>query len=77
LVVEIKTKDGKGYSNGVDVPYGNAGKPITGEDLMAKFRDCVSYSAKPLSGDHVEGIIEMVGELEEVEDVSQIIRMLG
>ncbi|MFC1534761.1 MmgE/PrpD family protein [Thermodesulfobacteriota bacterium] len=77
LVVEIETKDGKRYSNGVDVPYGNPKKPIASEDLIAKFKDCVSYSARPLSGDNVEAIIEMMGKLEEVEDVSSIIRMLG
>lgn len=77
LVIEIETKDGKRYSNGVDVPYGNPKRPIASEDLIAKFKDCVSFSARPLSEDNVEAIIEMMGKIEELKDVSSIIRMLG
>jgi 2-methylcitrate dehydratase PrpD len=73
----MKTKDGKQFSKGTDVPYGNAKKPISKDDLLAKFRDCVTYSLKPPSHDDTERIIEMVDELEKVSDVSRIVRMLG
>ncbi len=76
-IVEIKTRDGKRYSKRVDVVYGDPSKPVAREDLMAKFRDCVSYSAKPLDRVDVEKVIKMVDNLEEVKDVSRIIRMLG
>jgi 2-methylcitrate dehydratase PrpD len=77
LVVAIKTKDGKQFSKGVDVPYGNAKKPIAKEDLLTKFRDCVTYSLKPPSHDDTERIIEMINNLEEIKDVSKIVRILG
>ncbi|MFC1873518.1 MmgE/PrpD family protein, partial [Chloroflexota bacterium] len=76
-IVEIKTKGGKRYSKRVDFPYGHPEKPIAEADLVAKFKDCIAYSAKPLSRGDVEAVIDMVDRLEEVEDVSRIIRMLG
>jgi 2-methylcitrate dehydratase PrpD len=76
-IIEIKTKDGKQYSKHADIAYGNYRKPITKEDLVAKFRDCVSYSAKPVSKEQVEKVISMVDGLEKIKDVSKIVRMLG
>ena len=77
-IVEIKTKNGQQYSKRVDIPYGRAGgKPIAKEDLVTKFRDCVSFSAKPLSKSKADKVIGLVDNLEEVKDVSRIIRMLG
>ena len=74
--VEIKIKGGKVYSRQVDIPYGHPDKPITWEDLIAKFKDCLSYSAKPISKDNTEQAIDMICNLEKVEDVGQIVRLL-
>jgi 2-methylcitrate dehydratase PrpD len=76
-IVEITTRDGKRYSKQVDFPYGNPKRPISKEDLVAKFKDCISYSAKPLSQRSAETIIAMIDGLEELEDVGQIVRLLG
>ena len=76
-VVEIKTKDGKLHSRRVDEPYGMNVKPMSWEDLIEKFRDCVSYSVKPLSKEKVDKIINMVDKLEEVDDVSNLIKLVA
>ncbi len=76
-VVEIKTKDGRLLSKKSDFPYGHPRNPLSTEDLIAKFRDCACYSVKPLSKDKVDRVIELVTKLEEVEDVSQVIQLLG
>ena len=70
-------KNGKRYSKRVDFSLGNPRNPMTMEDIIKKFKDCASYSAKPLSQQNIERVIEMVGKLEEVDDVSQIISLLG
>ncbi len=75
--VEIKTRDGKLFTKRVDFAYGHPRNPLTMEDIIAKFRDCAQYSAKPLSRDKVNRVIELVTKLEEVEDVSQVIQLLG
>jgi 2-methylcitrate dehydratase PrpD len=75
--VEIRTKDGKVYSKRTDFPYGHPKNPLAYEDIVNKFRDCLSYAAKPVARDNVEKVIDMVRKLEDVEDVGQIINLLA
>ena len=76
-VVDIKTRAGSVYSEKVEIAYGNPLKPISVEDLTAKFRDCLLYAAKPISRENQEKLISMVLNLEKVDDVSQIITLLA
>lgn len=76
-VVEIKTRDGKLYSERVDFAYGHPRNPLSMEDLIEKFRDCARYSARPLSKDRVDRVIQLVTKLEEVEDIGQVTQLLG
>ncbi|MFC2019149.1 MmgE/PrpD family protein [Chloroflexota bacterium] len=75
--VEIKMKDGRKYSMKVDFPYGDSRNPMIMEDIIRKFKDCATHSAKPLSQEQIRQVIQMVNKLEEVDDVSQIVRPLG
>ena len=74
--VEIKTRNGA-FIKQVDFPSGGPQNPISYNECANKFRDCAAYSIKPLSKEVVETIIEMVSRLEEVEDVSEIIKLLN
>ena len=76
-VVEIRTRDGKIHSRKVEIAYGHPSKPISTENLVNKFRDCISYSFKPIGEKNREKAITMITRLEEVDDVGQIIRLLG
>jgi len=75
--IEVKLTDGRVLRSDREVfRYGNPKNPMSKEEHIEKFRDCVSYSAKPLSNDRVEEVIKMLTNLEEVDDVSQIIQAL-
>ena len=74
-IVEIKTKSGEAYSERVDFPYGHPKNPVTIDDLLKKFRDCVSYSAKPIPKEKSDKAIESILNLEEIDDVGQIIQL--
>jgi 2-methylcitrate dehydratase PrpD len=75
-MVEIELVNGKSFSKELKVAYGNPKNPITKEDLLYKFRDCVSHSIKPPTDKNVEQVIEMVARLEEVNDVGRVARLL-
>jgi len=49
VLVELECQDGKSYTKRVDFLYGHPEKPISLDDLKAKFRDCASYSIKQLA----------------------------
>ncbi|MBI4331912.1 MAG: MmgE/PrpD family protein [Chloroflexi bacterium] len=76
-ITEITTKAGKTYSKRVDVPSGSPKNPISKEDLMQKFLDCASYSRRPLTQQDIKKIVDMVTNLEKLDDVADIVRMLG
>ena len=77
VIAEIKCKDGKSYSKRVDFPHGHPQKPISLDELKAKFRDCASYSIKRLTARDIDMVIELITNLEDVQNVNQIINLLS
>lgn len=76
-IVEIKTNDGKLYSQQVDHPIGNLENPFSFERIVDKFRYCCEYSVKPISIENQDKVIHLVETLEDVTDISQIVRLLS
>jgi len=75
-IVEIRTKDGKTLRTQADVFPGSAKRPVDRAFLEDKFRDCVSFSAKPIAAGNVDEAIAMAWGLDEVEDVTELVRLL-
>jgi 2-methylcitrate dehydratase PrpD len=74
--VEIRLKDGRVVSRKAQGVPGDPQHPVTRDMLETKFRDCVSFAAKPLASERVERAIEMVRDLENVADVAEIMQLL-
>lgn len=74
--VEVLTKDGRTLSCRPDGVPGDPEHPVSNELLQAKFRDCVSFSARPIPPDNVDEAIALVQDLEQLDDVSRIVRLL-
>jgi 2-methylcitrate dehydratase PrpD len=75
--VEIKTKDGKIFSERIETIYGSPQNPLEEEDIVSKFKDCAQYSRKPLSVEAVEELIEVMLNLEECTDIKKITDLLN
>jgi len=76
--VEIKLRDGHVlHSEQKGFRSGHPKRPISKAELIEKFRDCVSYSVRPLPKDSAEEVIKMVDKLEKVDDVSEIIELVS
>jgi 2-methylcitrate dehydratase PrpD len=74
--VTVTTVDGRTITATVDRPRGDPDNPMTNEELTDKFRDCASHSAKPLSPKNLDSAINALLHLEEVPDISDVIRRL-
>lgn len=75
--VTVKMKDGKEFSTHVDIPKGDMiDNPITREDLKEKFRANVAFS-QTVSTKKAEKALSMLEALEEVNDVTEIIRQIS
>lgn len=75
--VKITLNDGSAYEKTVAIAYGHPLNPLSTEDICEKFRDCCKHSKKPLSDETVEKVIDMCLNLEEVDNVADIIKLLS
>jgi 2-methylcitrate dehydratase PrpD len=70
--VKIVTTDGRSFAKVVENPLGSLERPMSFDDCARKFADC----AKNLDPKRVETIIDLVGRLEQLTDIREIIRLL-
>lgn len=75
--VEIRLCDGRTLTRQADGVPGDPRHPVSQEQLEAKFRDCVSFAAKPVASKNVERAIALIRDLENVGDVAEIISVLS
>ena len=74
--MEVRMRDGAVYQKTVDFPRGVSENPLTKDEVMDKFRDCISYAGKLLPQKNINRIISIVSELEDVKDVRDLIPLL-
>jgi 2-methylcitrate dehydratase PrpD len=70
--VKVITKDGKAFVKVVENPLGSLERPMSFDDCARKFRDC----AKSLGAERIERTIQLIGRLERLEDIREIISLL-
>jgi len=76
-LVEIVTRDGRRFEHRSTSVPGDPKNPVSWERLEEKFRDCVSFSAKPVSRDAADRAIEMVRKLDAAPDAAAIVGLLS
>ena len=74
--LEITTKSGQVYLKQVDDSLGSSKRPMSFDDCARKFRDCSSHLVSKLSHKQIERVIELIGQLEQVKDVREVIKLL-
>ena len=75
--VQIRLKNGDVYRKVCGPPKGHPENPITREDIAIKFRDCATFSSKPLSEWLIKDIQEKVFNLDKIENIKDVIEMLS
>ena len=75
--VEIVTRDGRRLEHRASGVPGDPKNPVSWERLEAKFRDCVSFSAKPVVAARVDGAVATIRRLETAADATEIARLLS
>lgn len=75
--VEIRTVDGRVLRCHPKTLPGNPDNPVDWDLLETKFRDCVSFAARPLDKATADRVIESVHKLETLADATEIVRLLN
>jgi 2-methylcitrate dehydratase PrpD len=76
--VQITTCDGQTYfESAFGQAPGGPQSPLPFSVYENKFRDCASYSIKKLSDKKIDTVIQHVKNLEQLDDIRDIIRLLS
>jgi 2-methylcitrate dehydratase PrpD len=70
--VKVITNEGKVLVKVVENPLGSLERPMSFDDCARKFTDC----AKSLDAGRIQKIIQLVGQLERLDDIREIIRLI-
>lgn len=73
-IVEVKTTDGRVFTERVDAPRGHPANPMTQGELEQKF---VSLAVPVVGESRAQKIIEVVNELETLSDVRELIQLIA
>jgi 2-methylcitrate dehydratase PrpD len=73
VIAEVKTKDGKTFTERVDNEKGSDKRPITNDEVRRKYR---MLGGKVVDQKHVEELEGLIDRLDEVSDVRNLARLL-
>jgi len=71
-VADMRTKDGKVYSERVEILRGDPRKLTSAEETAKKFSRCAALCRKPTSHEGIDSIYMMVRNLETAPDMCQV-----
>ncbi len=75
--IEIVMADGTVYTEEITHCLGSIERPMTFDDIAAKFRECAAGARKPLPAKTIEKVIVSISNLETLADATEIIRLLA
>ena len=75
-IVEVHTKNGSVHSDRLDDVYGHPNSPMSHEDVIAKFRDCLRYARQPIPEPRIDRLIDTLLRLDAVQDVREVSALL-
>jgi 2-methylcitrate dehydratase PrpD len=76
VTVRIDLKNGGSFSKKVEVLKGNPGNPMTEEEAIEKFNDCVRSGMKKISDRSRNKLVQLILHLETLRDVRELLRSL-
>jgi 2-methylcitrate dehydratase PrpD len=74
--MKVLTKTGNTYHKRIDIAAGFAERPLTTEEIMERFWNCIGYAKKPLPEEKVEKLVSWIGKLEQLEDIRSLIPLV-
>ena len=74
VTISARLPDGRTVTVESTDPFGSPEKPLSGEQMRAKFRDCAGNAIRPLSRDGVDAALAELEGLEDLEDVGRLAR---
>lgn len=74
ITMTLQTKDGRTLEKRANISRGNAGWPLTEEEVHTKFRDCAGVT---LELDKVEKSLSILCQLEKLSDIRELMSLIS
>lgn len=75
--MQITMKDGRVFKRGIDVAPGFPGNPLTDDDHIQRFMDCIDFARENFDGQRVQEIVSFVRNIVKAPDVRQLVHLLN
>jgi 2-methylcitrate dehydratase PrpD len=75
-VVEVELNDGRTLRHQTEHPWGHPQNPLSWDDLVQKFRQCVEASSSPVSSAAVDDVVGLIANLESLPDANIVVETL-
>lgn len=76
-LVDLYTKDGKQYTSEAKLALGHPDNPMSVEQRRKKLVDCGAAAARPIDAAHANLIFDTVMDLDRLDDLSRLTRLLA
>lgn len=74
--MRLRTKDSREFARSRDIAPGFPQSPLTREQHLSRFRDCVEFAGRPGVAEKADAVIAAIAGLDEARDVSGLVRLL-
>jgi len=71
-LIQVKTKNQEVSSKGSEFIYGHPKNPMSQDELLSKFTNCLKYSARKIPEENINKIIQFISNLENAEDITEV-----
>ncbi|MDB5671703.1 MAG: MmgE/PrpD family protein, partial [Alphaproteobacteria bacterium] len=71
--VELDLCDGRTLRAELDVPLGHPDRPLTDDQLRAKFLDCAARARRPLTADAAGALADSIMRFDEIGDIGPLL----
>lgn len=75
--MEITMNTGEVYKSGIDIAPGFPGNPLTDDDHMQRFWDCIDFAPEWFNRGQVEEIVEFIDGIEDAPDIRRMVELLN
>ena len=74
--IKVKMKDGKEYSHREELAKGHPRNQLSEAEFSEKFRDCVQRSVKPIPQKNIDSVLDLLNNLEKVDEIGEVVKLL-
>src|SRR5690606_5748715 len=76
LDMEVETTEGQVYRTSLDVAPGFPGNPLSREEHVQRFRECLEFAEPWFPFDSTDDILPAIANLDSCQDVSSLVNLL-